>query len=66
MVASKSALVAFIFTAMPSELDHLAGIGPDDMAADHAVVAAVDHELHEGAACRGRRASPSSGGTIVL
>ena len=47
MVASKSALVAPIFTAMPSELDHLAGVRPDDMAADHAVGRAVDHELHE-------------------
>ena len=47
MVASKSALVAFILTAMAASLDHFGGALADDVAADHAVGLAVDHELHQ-------------------
>ena len=49
MVASKSALVAFIFTAMPIACDDLGGGVADDVAAEHAVGRAVDHELHQDA-----------------
>jgi hypothetical protein len=56
MVASKSALVAFIFTAMPSLRD-FGGAVADDVAAEHAVGGAVDHQLHQhaGVAARHRR-----------
>ena len=47
MVASKSALVAFIFTAMPTAWIDLGGAVADDVAADHAVGRAVDDELHQ-------------------
>ncbi len=58
MVASKSALVAFIFTGDADELDHLAGVRPDDMAAEHPVGLAVDHQLQEG--CGYLRPPPAS------
>jgi hypothetical protein len=45
-VASKSALVAFIFTAIAS-LDDFGGGVADDVAAEHTVGGAVDHELHQ-------------------
>ena len=47
MVASRSALVAFIFTAIAEELDHLARFMAEDMRAEHAIGRAVDDELHD-------------------
>ena len=47
MVASKSALVAFIFTAMATAWTISAARVADDVTAEHAIGGAVDHELHQ-------------------
>ena len=47
MVASKSALVAFIFTAMATAWMISAARVADDVTAEHAIGGAVDHELHQ-------------------
>ena len=46
MVASKSALVAFIFTAMATAWTISPPVA-DNVTAEHAVGRAVDHELHQ-------------------
>ena len=47
MVASRSALVAFILTATPSELNHFSRFMPENMRADDAVRLPVDDKLHD-------------------
>ena len=44
-------------------LDHLAGVRPDDMAADHAVGRAIDDELHQHARFAADERPSSSAGT---
>ena len=66
MVASKSALVALIFTAMATSWIISAAPSPDDVAADHAVGLAVDDSFMQHAWCRGPTASPCIGRNIDL
>ena len=62
MVASKSALVAFILTAMPSTWIISAGVRPDDVAADARGRSCRRRPASSGRACRGPTSSPSSAG----
>jgi len=48
-VASKSALVAFILTAMPTAWTISAAVVADDVAADNAIGRAIHDQLHQDA-----------------
>ena len=50
------------------KLDHLAGVGPDDMGADHTVGSAVDHKLHQhpGVAAGQRRLHRAERGLVDI
>ena len=58
MVASKSALVAFIFTRDGDGLDDLGGGVADDVTAEHAVGGRRRPRASSARGCRGRTSSP--------
>ena len=63
MVASKSALVAFILMAMRDQLHHFGRAVADDVTADHAVGRRHRRRASSGPGCRGPTSSPSSAGS---